>query len=93
MRIEWDDAKRRTNLRRHGVDFADLWEVFEGVTVTLFDDRFDYGEDRFFTLGLLKGRVVAIAHRETDEEIRIISARKATKNEEIHYLKEAEDQF
>ena len=68
MRIELDEAKRRSNLKRHGIDFEDLWEVFEGVTVTVLDDRFDYGENRFFTLGLLKGRVIAIAHRETDDE-------------------------
>jgi uncharacterized DUF497 family protein len=58
------------------------------VTVTIPHDRFDYGEARFITLGLLKGRVVAIAHTETDEVVRIISVRKATKNEEIRYFKE-----
>lgn len=62
-----------------------------GETVTIPDDRFDYGESRFVTLGLLSGRVVVIAHTETDEVIRIISVRKATKNEEISYFKEIAD--
>lgn len=64
---------------------------FEGETVTVLDDRFDYGEERFVTFGLLDGRVVAIAHTETDEIIRIISVRKATKDEESSYFKEIAD--
>jgi uncharacterized DUF497 family protein len=59
--------------------------------VTILDDRFDYGEPRFITLGLLSGRVVVIAHAETHEVIRIISVRKATKNEEANYFKEIAD--
>jgi hypothetical protein len=62
--------------------------VFEGETVTILDDRFDYGEARFVTFGLLDGRVVAVAHTETDELIRIISVRKATGYEESSYFKE-----
>ena len=53
--------------------------------------RFDYDETRFITLGLLDGRVVVIAHTETQEVIRIISVRKATKNEEANYFKEITD--
>lgn len=88
MEFEWDEAKRRSNLRKHGIDFVGVEEVFEGVTVTLPDDRFDYGESRFVTFGLLGGRVVVISHTETDEVIRIISVRKATKDEESSYFKE-----
>jgi uncharacterized protein len=61
--------------------------VFAGDTVTILDDRADYGEDRFITLGLLQGRVVVIVHSESDEVIRIISVRKATRNEEFNYFK------
>ena len=56
MRFEWDEAKRRSNIKRHGIDFADLAEVFRAEVVTLVDARFDYDEDRFLTLGLLKGK-------------------------------------
>jgi uncharacterized DUF497 family protein len=88
MRLEWDEAKRQSNILKHGIDFVGIDVVFESETVTILDDRFDYGEDRFVTLGLLNGRVVVIAHMETDHVIRIISVRKATKNEEISYFKE-----
>jgi len=88
MRFEWNEAKRRSNFRRHGIDFVDVEEVFDGEILTLLDDRFAYGEIRFFTLGLLNGRVVAVSHTETDEVVRIISARKARKDEEITYFEE-----
>ena len=91
MRFEWDDAKRQSNLLKHGFDFVGIEEVFEGDTVTILDDRFEYGEKRFITLGLLHERVVVIIHTETDEMIRIISVRKATKNEEISYFQQIAD--
>ncbi len=89
MRFEWDEAKRLSNLRDHGIDFVAVQneKVFAGETVTFLDDRFDYGETRLITLGLLKEKVVAITHTETDEAIRIISVRKASKNEETEYFK------
>jgi uncharacterized DUF497 family protein len=91
MEFEWDEAKRQANLDKHGIDFVEIEQVFEGRTVTILDSRFVYGEERFVTFGLLDGRVVAIAHMETDEAIRIISARKATKREESSYFKEISD--
>lgn len=87
MRFEWDDQKRRANLARHGIDFADLASLFSGSTITVLDDRYDYGEFRFITLGVLNGIVMTVAHTETDEVIRIISARKATRYEEESYFK------
>ena len=86
MRIGWDEAKRRTNLRKHGLDFADAEAVFAGITYTMEDRRFDYGERRFITLGLLRDMVVVIAHTETPREVRIISMRKATKHEQTLYF-------
>jgi hypothetical protein len=88
MRFEWDEAKRQTNLSKHGIDFADLPPLFDGTTVLLVDNRFDYGEIRFTTLGLLNGIVFLVVHTETDEVIRLISARKATKYEEESYYQE-----
>jgi hypothetical protein len=79
------------NLRRHGIDFVDMMKVFDLETVTLVDDRYEYGETRFLTLGLLNGTVFAISHTENNEVIRIISARKAQKDEEITYFKEIRD--
>jgi hypothetical protein len=86
MEFTWDEEKRRANIINHGFDFVDAKEVFEGFTFTLEDDRFDYGEGRFVTLGLLKGTVVVIAHTEKGNEIRVISIRKATKHEQKIYF-------
>jgi hypothetical protein len=91
MRFEWGEVKRRANLKKHGIDFADLEPLFDGVTLTVPDERFDYGEERFVTLGLLNGLVLVVVHTETDEVIRVISARKATKYEEKRYFKEITD--
>jgi uncharacterized DUF497 family protein len=51
MRFEWDEAKRRSNIIRHGFDFIDAEKVLEDATVTVLDSRFDYGEVRFLTFG------------------------------------------
>jgi hypothetical protein len=88
MRFEWDENKRLLNLQRHDIDFADVVQVFESFRHTVVDNRFDYGEIRFFTLGLVNSRVIAISHTETDDVIRIISARKANKNEQTKYFTE-----
>jgi len=82
MRFIWDERKRRTNLRDHGLDFRDAHKVFEGLTLTYEDDRFLYGEQRFITLGLIDGVSVSIVHTESPRNIRVISFRKATQHEE-----------
>ena len=86
MKFEWDEAKHQTNLRKHRLDFADAETVFAGATFTFEDDRFEYSQDRYITLGLLRGMVVVIAHTEGEEVIRVISMRKATKNEQRVYF-------
>ena len=75
----------------HGLDFVDAPRVFEGVTFSFEDDRFSYGEQRFVTLGLLAGVPVSIAHTETDNEIRIISFRKATNRETDIFFSKIQD--
>lgn len=85
MRFAWDEAKRATNVRKHGIDFADAERAFYGYTVTIEDQRFDYTERRFITFGLLDGRVAAIAHTESARAIRLISIRRATRNETQSY--------
>jgi hypothetical protein len=89
MIYEWDEAKSRGNLAKHGLDFADAEQVFTGPCVTFLDDRFDYGEERLITLGLLAGRVVLIAHASRGDDItRIISMRKANRSEQKIYQKQ-----
>ncbi len=89
--MTWDEAKRAENLRKHGIDFVNAETLFEGPTVTLEDDRFAYGEQRFVTFGTLKGQIVAVVHTEQDEEIRVISMRKATRREEQSYFSSLRD--
>ena len=91
MRFTWDEAKRDRNLSDHGLDFADAAEVFAGPTFTFEDDRFDYGERRFVTLGILRGMVVSMVHTETPRTIRVISFRKATKNEQAIFVRQVQD--
>lgn len=91
MRFEWDEDKRRINLRRHNIDFLDAEAVFAGRTVTFEDTRLHYGERRFVTFGLLQGRTVAVAHTEREDAIRIISIRKASKHEERSYFSQVRD--
>ena len=81
MNFTWSEAKRAQNLTNHGIDFVDAPRVFEGITYTFEDDRFDYDEQRFITLGLLAGIPVSVVHTEYENEIRIISFRKASKRE------------
>ncbi|MCB9432788.1 MAG: BrnT family toxin [Ardenticatenaceae bacterium] len=88
MEFEWDEAKRQRNRTAHGIDFADVIQIFDGYTITTEDKRFDYGEIRYLTLGMMRNFVVVLVVH-TDREsnkIRIISARKATKHEQKRYF-------
>lgn len=82
MRFTWHEPKRQITLHRRGLDFADAERVFADAVFTFEDDREDYGEQRWVTLGLLRGKVVVIVHTETENEIRIISMREADKHEQ-----------
>jgi len=86
MIYEWDEEKSRSNLVKHGLDFADAEQVLTGPCVTFADDRFDYRELRLISLGLLDGRGVVIAHAPRGEDVtRIISMRKANRREQEIY--------
>ncbi len=91
MRFTWSERKRSINLKEHGLDFIDAPRVFEGLTYTYEDDRFAYGEQRFVTLGLLAGVPVSVAHTEADDEIRVISFRKATAREARLFFHQVQD--
>jgi uncharacterized DUF497 family protein len=82
----WDEAERRADLRKHGIDFADAEKVF-----TVEDDRESYGEQRFLTLGLLEDQVVSVTHTERGDTIRIIPIREATKDETRFYFSQITD--
>ncbi len=69
MKFEWDENKRRTNIRKHGFDFRDAWKVFNAPMAIAPDTREDYGEERWIGVGMLDGQVVAVAFTERDEDI------------------------
>ena len=88
-RFEWDDNKAEVNLDKHGITFEEAISAFyDECAVEFFDSKNSEWEDRFLLLGLstkFKLLLVCHCHRENDEVIRIISARKATKNEAKFY--------
>lgn len=86
MRFEWDEEKNKANIRNHGFDFADAWEIFLAPVLVALDDRENYGEDRWIGIGLLRTRVVVVLYTERSEEtIRVISLRKALTHERNQY--------
>ena len=91
IRFEWDERKNATNRRKHGVSFEEARTVFYDDRAILTDDPDDDGnENRFVLLGLSAGlRTLVVCHcyREDDEVIRIISARKAHREERRDYDK------
>ena len=82
VNFEWDEDKNQENIRKHGFDFADAWEIFEAPMQVALDTKEDYGEDRWNGIGLLGNRIVVVVFTERSEDtIRIISLRKALKHE------------
>jgi len=87
MTFDWDTKKRQANIKKHGIDFSELRKVFEKPMLTRLDNREDYGETRWISLGDLNGKIVILVYTETENNVRLISARRATKNEENIYCK------
>jgi uncharacterized DUF497 family protein len=87
--FEWDPAKSSRNLAKHDVSFDEASTVFDDdIFITLLDEEHSQTEERYITIGLSnKKRLLLVAHTEREGRIRIISARKATKNEEKFYAK------
>jgi uncharacterized protein len=85
MAYQWDSDKAASNLRKHGIDFADAVSVFsDDLAITIPDERFD--EERFVTIGMdAFGRVLVVVYTWRANEIRLISARQATRRERNQY--------
>ena len=82
VNFEWDEDKNQENIRKHGLDSADAWEIFEAPMLTALDKRAEYGEDRWTGIGFLGNRIVVAVFTERGEDTtRIISLRKALKHE------------
>ncbi len=89
MNFTWDEAKRQANLKKHGLDFADAAKVFSGPLALFEDQRENCGEQRMIGIGLLDYLVILIVPLESDENIRIISMRKADSDETDLFYKNA----
>ena len=85
MDVEFDAAKRVATLDARGLDMARAGEVFRGATLTITDDRRDYGESRFITIGFLDCRMVVLVWTPRPNAYRIISMRKANERERRLY--------
>ena len=89
--FEWDKKKEKANAKKHGVSFEEACSTFyDENAIQFYDPDHSDDEDRFILLGLsLKPQVLVVCHcfRETETVIRIISARKADKDEESEYWK------
>lgn len=87
MQFEWDERKAARNLQKHGIRFEIAARVFFDPNLTIRDDdRFDYGERRFIAIGAVEEHLLAVVFTEPFEDtIRIVSARKATRNERDSY--------
>ena len=87
MEFEWDEAKRRSNLKKHGVDFIDAAQVLADAPLILEDTRRDYGEQRYLAFGERNGLLFVVAFTIRDGAFRIISARRANARERRAYEK------
>ena len=88
--VTWDEAKRQSNLREHGLDFAGCEAVFDGPVIANKDNRLAYGEQRINLIGVLAGLVVHLTYTERGDDLHVISLRKATKHETRNYFSQIE---
>ena len=84
--ITWHETKRRTNLKKHGIDLAELESAFDSPMITLEDDSENYGELRLQSLAFWRGRVVFLVWTERDEGAHMISCRYADRTEIENYF-------
>lgn len=91
--FEWSDEKAKANLGKHGVAFEDAIVVFKDTfAVEFYDDRYDYGEDRYVLIGLAGQRLITVVYAERGENrVRLISARPAAKMEPMPITGNADD--
>ena len=90
MRLTWDAAKNRANVQRRGVSFADAARIFDDPTVERLDDRLDYGEARYYAIGLVEDVEFTVIYTDrSDDERRIISAWRSEPAERRYFWRNA----
>ena len=85
MKVEFDPEKCEATLANRGLDMGRAAEVFAAAHITIEDDRIDYGEPRFITIGALDERMVVFVWTWRGENLRVISIRKANEREQKRY--------
>jgi uncharacterized DUF497 family protein len=94
MNFEWDEAKNRANIRKHGFHFAEAEEMFRGSLLARPDTREDYGEERWIGIGMIQGRFAFVAFAQPSPDIiRVISLRKADHEERKEYEKALQNEL
>lgn len=90
MKITYDAEKRQKTLEERGLDFEDAPQIFAGLHLSRVDDRFDYGEVREISVGLLKDDVIVVVWTDREDGRRIISMKKADRDEREAYYDQLE---
>lgn len=88
MEFEWDEEKRKINLEKHKIDFAEAVKIYDGFVLTSESTGYDYGEERYITIGLLNGVEIAVIYTPRNGKKRIISVRRARIKERKSYYEE-----
>ncbi len=87
MEYEWDENKRIANIAKHNVDFSEAENFDWSSALATVDDRFEYQEERWVALGLINNRLHVLVYAFRNDNIRIISLRRANKREQDYYEK------
>ena len=86
MNYQWDPNKAVSNLRKHGIDFADAVGIFEDDWALTIEEQHVEGEQRFVSIGMdFLGRLIVVVYTYRNDDIRLISARRATGRERKSY--------
>jgi uncharacterized DUF497 family protein len=85
MQFEWDEKKNAENLQKHGIDFAKAKDVFADPHAVTFRSGVPLSEERYLTIGIVDDRLITVVFTIRNDRTRIISARRARKNEREVY--------
>jgi uncharacterized DUF497 family protein len=85
MLFEWSEQKRLENLRKHGIDFLDAKEIWQGEVLEVPSEQQAHGEQRHIAYGVLEGRIIAVVFTWRGDSRRLISARRARRHERQDY--------
>lgn len=91
--VTWDENKRLRNIQRHGLEFEGCEAIFDGPVVSEEDARQAYGESRINVIGWLRGAVVCMTYTERNDDIHVISLRKATSHETNRFAQRVSKEF